>query len=425
VKTSKKWIHLLLFCFIIETGSLTFIRNAAGIYISPLLFVISSIAGIYVGSKLTLSMPIRPAASVPSIKKKAGLFIGYAAGFVVVIFLAWLWLRSFFNDYPLDPSYSDIIPLIHRMNYRFMHGQAIYESFSDFGYAAFPTYLPAMWMPFLMADKLQLDYRTWSYIILCSILLLCAMLMPVKNKNRAWLFLFPFGVFLLYTWYQPSVFGWTIEPMIAGFYLLLLLGIYLQNTWIMGFALLLCLLSRYAILLWVPAFFILLFFFGNKKQPIYTAIILLTGTLVIFIIPFLLSHPMILKRGYSQYTAAAFGEWRGQSWQKHGDLPFQLSQGYGFAIYFYQWGKGEIIQRLKLTQMVHFIICIVLPVVTVLWYWLRKSKRLSLNWFLLFSLKLYLVLFFAFIQVPYAYLFFTPLMISSLLTILLLLQFDQ
>src|SRR5206468_5037822 len=119
VKTQKKWIYLLLFCFIIETGSLTFIRNAAGKYISPLFFVMSSIVGIYIGSKLLLSIPIRPAASVLSIKKKPGLFIVYAAGFVVVIFLAWLWLRSLFNDYPLDPSYSDIIPLIHRINYRF------------------------------------------------------------------------------------------------------------------------------------------------------------------------------------------------------------------------------------------------------------------------------------------------------------------
>jgi len=210
--------------------------------------------------------------------------------------------------------------------------------------------------------------------------------------------------------------------MIAGFYLFLLLGIYLQSTWIMGFGLLLCLLSRYAILLWVPAFFILSFFYHNKKQALYTAVILLTGMLAICVIPFLLSNPKILETGYSQYTAAALGEWKGQSWQKDGDLPFQLSQGYGFAIYFYQWGKGEIIQRLKLAQMIHFIICIVLPVATVLWRRLRKNKVFPLNWFLLFSLKLYLVFFFAFIQVPYAYLFFTPLLVSSLITILLLLQ---
>jgi hypothetical protein len=131
---------------------------------------------------------------------------------------------------------------------------------------------------------------------------------------------------------------------------------------------------------------------------------------------------MILEASYPQYTAAAFGEWRGQSWQKDGDLPFQLSQAYGFAIYFYQWGKGEIIHRLKLTQIVHLIICIALPLATLLWFWLRKNKRLPLNWFLLLSLKLYLVFFFAFIQVPYAYLFFTPLLVSSLITILLLLQ---
>jgi len=419
----RKWTYLLLFCFIIETGSLSFIRNAAGKYISPVLFITAAIIGIYTGLKLLLLIPTKPVTSISSIKKKAILFIAYAAGFAVIVFLTWLWLRKFFDNYPIGPSYSDIIPLIHRMNYMFMHGLKIYKSFSDFGYTAFPTYLPAMWMPFLIADKLQLDYRTWSYIVLCGILLLCAMLIPAKNKNRIWLLLFPFAIFLLYVWYQPSAFGWTVEPMIAGFYLFLLLGIYLQNTWIMGFALLLCLLSRYAILLWVPVLFILLFFYGSKKLSIYTLIILLTGMLVIFVIPILLSYPRILEASYSQYTVAALGEWNGQPWQKAGDLPFQLSQGYGFAIYFYQWGRGDIIQRLKLAQTAHLIIAVILPLVTILWWYrLEKNKRLRLNWFLVFSLKLYLVFFFAFIQVPYAYLFFTPLLVSSLITILLLLR---
>jgi hypothetical protein len=423
VKEQKKWIYLLLFCFIIETGSLTFIRNIAGKYISPLFFVMISIAWAYAGSKLTFFIQARTTAPAISVNKKIRLFIVYATVFAVVVFLVWLWLRSFFSDYPLDPSYSDIIPMIQRINYRFMHGQEIYESFNDFGYTAFPTYLPAMWMPFLAADKLQLDYRTWSYIILCVILLICTTLLPVKNKNQPWLFLFPFLIFLLYIWNQPSTLGWSVEPMIAGFYLLLLMGIYFKNAWIMGFALLLCMLSRYAILLWVPVLFILLFFFASKKRSIYTAIILLTGMLVTFIIPFFLSHPHIFEASYAQYNIAALGEWNGQSWQKPGDLPFQLSQGYGFAIYFYQWGKGEIIQRLKLAQMVHLIICIALPLATVLWYWLRKNKRLPLNCHLLFSLKLYLVFFFAFIQVPYAYLFLTPLLVSSLITILLLLHY--
>ena len=419
----RKWTYLLLFCFIIETGSLTFIRNVSGKYISPIFFVIAAITGIYIGIKLLHLFPAQPAAPVFSIKKKAGLSVLYSAGFVVIIYLTWLWLRTFFDQYPLDPSYSDIIPLIQRINYHLMNGQEIYAPFSDFGYTAFPTYLPAMWMPFLIADKLQLDYRTWSYIIFCGVLLLCSMLIPAKNKNRVWLLLFPFLIFLLYVWYQPSAFGWSVEPMLAGFYLFLLLGIYLQNKWIMGFALLLCLLSRYAILLWVPVFFILLFFYGNKKLSIYTFIILLTGILVIFVIPFLLPHPRILEESYSQYTAAALGEWKGQSWQKAGDLPFQLSQGYGFAIYFYQSGKGEIIDRLKLAQTVHLIISVALPLAIILWWrWLRKNKRITLNWFLIFSLKLYLVFFFAFIQVPYAYLFFTPLLVSSMITILLLFQ---
>jgi hypothetical protein len=304
------------------------------------------------------------------------------------------------------------------MGDRFVNRQPVYEPVNDFGYTMYPNYLPATWMPFIIAEKLLLDYRTWAFIMFSAALFLCGWYQQgLKIKGRMICILFPFIVFLLFLWAQPSAFGWTIEPMIAGFYLFLVLGIYLQRVWMIGLALILCLLSRYAVVLWVPALFILLFIFENKRKTIYTAIIVLAGVAIVFIVPFLLSTPDLLSKGYAYYSTGTLAEWKGQSWQQPGDLPFQLSQGYGFAIWFYQLIKGDLAQKIKWLQVVHFALCTIIPVVSIIWYWRKGKQWLPLKWWLLLSLKLYLVFFFAFIQLPFAYLFFTPLMISAVIMI--------
>lgn len=111
------------------------------------------------------------------------------------------------------------------MNQRLANGEQVYAPVNDFGYTMHPNYLPATWWPFAVAGKLHLDYRTWAYIILCTELFLYGWFIH-RSDRKLLLMLLTFATIALFFWYQPSAFGWTIEPMIASFYLLLVLGIY-------------------------------------------------------------------------------------------------------------------------------------------------------------------------------------------------------
>jgi hypothetical protein len=415
LKPQGKWYLLLWLSFILEAGSLTFLKTISGIYGSPLLFIIGAIGIVIAAMQLLRATPLPVLTNEPRVRQNEIIFIGYIVIFAALGFFGWLWLRSFFDDYPVDPSRSDIIPLIQKLNQRFASGEKVYEPVNDFGYTMYPNYLPATWWPFSVAEKLHLDYRTWTYIIMSTVLFLYGWFI-YRSDRKLLLMLLSFATIALFLWYQPSTFGWTVEPMIVAFYLLLVLGIYLQRLWLIGLALVLCLLSRYAVVLWVPALFILAFAYLGKMKTIATAF-LVVACIGLILWPFLQDSPHMLQNGYDYYTTSTLGEWKGQSWQSPGESPFQLSQGYGFAIWFYKWGKGDITQKLQLLKIVHFAICGLITLVSIIWYWQKGRKWLPLKWALLLSLHLYLVFFYAFIQMPYAYLFFTPLMVSMMIVL--------
>jgi hypothetical protein len=383
---------------------------------SPILFIAGAIGVVYAALKLLRGTPLPFLTTRLRVRQNEIVIIGYIIIFGALSFFGSLWLQYFYNDYHLHYSQSDIIPLIQKLGHRYTSGEEVYAPVTDFGYTMYPNYLPATWMPFIAAEKWGLDYRTWAYILLCTVLFLYGWF--IARSDRKLLFmLLSFAVLALFLWYQPSAFGWTVEPMIAGFYLLLVLGIYLQRLWLIGMALLLCLLSRYAVVLWLPVLFLLLFVFLSKKKTIYTGLMVIAGVILI-LLPFLQDTPGLLQKGYDYYTMGTLAEWKGQAWQQPGDLPFQLSQRYGFAIYFYKWGKGDLLQRIYVLQITHFAICTLISLISILWYWLKGRKWLPLKWALLLSLHLYLVFFFAFIQMPYAYLFLTPLLVSMMVVLL-------
>jgi hypothetical protein len=201
--------------------------------------------------------------------------------------------------------------------------------------------------------------------------------------------------------------------MIAGYYLLLAAGLYWRNTVLITAGLITCLLSRYAILPLAPFVLWLLFLYESRKKALIISGSTVAGVLICFLVPYVLHQPEVLIKGFEYYTTCAISEWRGQSWQEEGALPFQLSNGYGFAIYFYGTGKGSLLEKLDALQWTHRVISLALPIAGTVWYMIRGKNRISLHRFLLLFLYFYLVVFYSFIQVPYAYLFFTVLMLSG------------
>jgi hypothetical protein len=148
-------------------------------------------------------------------------------------------------------------------------------------------------------------------------------------------------------------------------------------------------------------------------------LLLITGLLfacgvVLVLGPFVWSTPAILSGPGNIYLEGAMAEWDGQAWQKPGDLPFQLFQGTGFASWFYRFYPGDLMARilaLKTTLMITTLITALLPLL-----FMKKATRyVPENMYALLSLKFCLTFFYAFILVPYVYLFWVPLMVSAVI----------
>jgi len=106
-------------------------------------------------------------------------------------------------------------------------------------------------------------------------------------------------------------------------------------------------------------------------------------------------------------------------WQKTGEMPILLTNGFGFAIYFYEFMDGSIAEKLWAYRMTHLGLSASVALMSMIIFYKIKDQ-IDYRIFLLGTLKIYLVFFYNFIQIPFHYLIF-PLVFISLPMIALLL----
>ncbi|MBN8676607.1 MAG: hypothetical protein J0M29_00190 [Chitinophagales bacterium] len=319
---------------------------------------------------------------------------------------------------PIAPQLSDIIPTIQVMNHRLLAGQYPYEIIHEFGYALSPTYLPLMWLPFFPAALFHFDERWVAFTIW-----LIATLMVIWRAHQSnlsgmarWLVTaLPFMHFILIEEGTSATFGNTVELMIAGFYMMWALQmdrireLLRGNPWksgaILGFFLILCLLSRYAFLLWLPLCCFVVWI-ENRKLVLTTSVSTLVGVLVLFVIPFMLKDPMVYIKGLQHYSSAALAAWQQEGQQG------PLYDGIGVGGIFRDGIQGDMSVRLATLQRSQLIITLLAVGLSGLYWWRNRQKLQSLPLFLLGSLKFYFAFFYGFIQMPYIYLMLTPCFFS-------------
>lgn len=319
---------------------------------------------------------------------------------------------------PIDIHLSDILPTIQVMNQRLMEGQYPYALIQSFGYDLSPTYLPIMWMPFLPAAFFHFDER-WVAFAIWAIATL-AMIRRAHywglRPEAKWLITaLPFFHFILIEEATDATFGNTIEIMIAGLYMLFALqldrirsylaGSPLKKSALMAFFLALCLLSRYAFLLWLPLCFVVIWV-ENRKLAYYTAAWVVGWVLVLFALPFLSKDPMIYFNGLKHYSSAALA-----GWSQPGPVG-PLYDGLGVAGIFRDVWGGEMAERLAALQRWQFITSVIAVGLCTLLWWKKRAQLKHLPLFLLGSLKFYFAFFYGFIQMPYTYLMLTPAFFS-------------
>jgi hypothetical protein len=338
-------------------------------------------------------------------------------------------LKSLLKSKPIDfhdPTGSDVIPQVGILVERFLAGIFPYQLITSewtLNYSLYPTYLPLTWMPFILPDLLGIDYRWMSFaVLIVSFFYFFYKVIPWIQQRWAIFFiaLIPF-VFLYFLQNDGNVgtFAYSIETLIGGYYLVVAMALFSKRNWVRGIALSVCLLSRYSLILWLPVFFFVLFFKEKKSNIFQIGGWIAFSFLAFYIIPFLSKDPTIFLQGFAYHTQAATITFTTFPWQKAGELPLILGNGYGFAIYFYEFMDGTIAEKLLAYRITHVGLSGGIAVLSMLIFYKIKDQ-IDYRIFLLGTLKIYLVFFYNFIQIPFHYLIF-PLVFISLPMMALLL----
>ena len=414
--SSELATRLLIYTLLLgELLLFTWYRGAWGVYLSPVALYLTGV-GACVASYFFLRYRTWPAADaaapVAGPSWARGLALLAAAGVGMAITTGRM--QNFVRDYSISISYSDVIPALRIFVTRWLVGTEVYVPLTwEMGYLNMPTYLPATWFPFVLAERLGLDYRYMAWLLFL-VLAGGSYLWVLWRLRRAWattlvLALLPFVAIYCMQRTDSASFGYTVETMIIGYYALLVAGILLRSGPLLVVALVACLLSRFSLVFWVPLFFGLLFFQDSKRRALWLAGGVAMGVVVFYLVPFLSHDWGMFLRVQDSYTNAALGEWQHVN---EAGQPVHLYNGVGLAPFFYEHGTRSVLDKLLLLKKVHLIASVGVVVLAALVYWRQRGRRMDYRLYAILALKLYLATFYALVQVPYTYLAMVSVFIS-------------
>ena len=321
------------------------------------------------------------------------------------------WCRYWFEETPIDITNADMLPIIKVMGDRFLAGQhsQVYNTIPWIWNGIQPIYLPAMWLPYVPAIALGIDMR---WIAIAGILFAFGTFLFIYRPNSHRYLSFFTGVlaFLLFWWIvadnTPGIVSVAEEGVVIAYYVLLVLALVSGNAWLIGIAVSLCMLSRYALVGWIPAYVLYL---ALDRRWRTLSVFTLTGIgcfLLLFLLPVGWETFMRLVKLPGNYVAFA-----GRVWKDSPDV-FQSSPG--LAIFF-----GP--KRIALLHRMLILFSFLVPFLFVVYCRLRLRVKQTAN-IPLATLKISLVVFYCFIDVPYLYLFYTSSFISLIALTLLIRQ---
>ncbi|MDB5228015.1 MAG: hypothetical protein JWN78_2208 [Bacteroidota bacterium] len=405
------------FLIVCEVLLITYGRNKLGSLLSPVLLLLISIGiGIFpMLFKKTLTLQNGIEFKTADKTTFYYLLLFFAIG-IFTFFIPCGGMHGVMHKFKLEAKYSDVIPTVQVMCRRFVNGEAVYRYIDDFGYHIAPSYLPMVWLPYVIAEMLYIDYRLVTWFIWATVMILLV-LAGIRKRNGILnllglllIFLFMFSIIDR----QGSALGWTFELANASLYVLLLMGLLSNNLLIKAVVIVCCLLSRYSIVLFLPLIYIVEWDQRGKKS----AALLLLYTFILFsaiLVPLLHNHWKELYDGYKYYTVSGIGEWN--HLDKYG-APVHIANGNGFSAWVYTFKQGSMEEKFAFMQKLHLAFVSITVIVLGIFYWIKR-KHLDSRWYIIGGIKIYLAVFYGFIQVPYTYLFLVPVLYSIAMFILL------
>ncbi len=387
-----------------------------GLLVRPVLFYTSSL--LLVGASLGYWLDRPRTVALPAERSLARLplaSVGLLLGGLLTLYAQ----APVIAANPIDVRQSDIIPVLQVYVARFRSGEVVYRYLSTLPYPLFPNHLTLHWLPYVPADQLGIDFRWWALGLLLLLgfgaYQLLLLRQPLHLAGFVLKAALPGGLLYFIVSTMPALYSHAVEPGIIAYYCLLAAAVLSRSALLQAAALTLCLLSRYSVALWVPFYLWVLWREVGPRHALLVAGVVTTSILVFYVIPFLSHDWTIFSHALNEYSIGALGEWN-----RHDDAigrPWQLFQGFGFAGWFYTYLEGDIASRLTWLQRSHLVLSAgVVGSAAGFYYWLRR--RYDYQVLCLLALKLYLATFYAFIQVPYAYLTSLSLFISLFLVLI-------
>src|SRR5579872_5096507 len=380
----KNLSAVMLGAFALETLSATWFLKIPGAV--PYLSITYFLSGIGISFLLLRFPPLSlPIPGQKTLNSPLNHYRLIAAGLIILV--SWSWCRYWFDETPIDISNADMLPIIRVMGERFIAGRQshIYDSIPSIWHGTQPIYLPAMWLPYVPAIALGIDMR---WIAIAGLLFAFIVFLFLYRANTHSYLSFLLGVlaFLLFWWIvadnTPGIVSVAEEGTVIGYYVLLVLALISGKPWLTGIAISLCMLSRYALVGWVPAFLLYLALEKKWRQDLAIAVSGMLCFVLLFLLPVGWVTFLRLASLPGDYVAFAARVWK--------DSPDVFSTAPAFAWFF---GRNHIV-------LLHGLL-LVLSFTTPLFFLMagyRKYRGINLP---LATLKLSLVVFFSFIDVPY------------------------
>ena len=406
----NKSVALLYAIFFLEICFYTFGKNWLPSTVNTLFNTFLSCLLLYLAFQLFQKQNNTPQLETrPSAPKKA-----YYLFFSLAALLSLVFFNSFFNSTPIDIVVSDIIPTTQNVYVnRFINHEFVYTPIDKGTYSWTPNYFPMHWLPFVGAELTRIDYRLLALMVLLLSFLYYTIKTIDTSNHQLNIFLkisLPF--FVLFSFYidDKVILGHTIETLISAYYLFFAVALIYSNTLSKAVGLSSILMSRYSIVLWTP-FYIYSSFIKNKKQTIILSALCISFAMALFIIPYISQYPGLLTDSFGAFIPVYIQEWKGQAWQQPGDNPYQLFNGLGFASYSYLYWPGTLVDKIESFVKLQTIINLLLPLFS-LWFFVKNKSKIKPEQIQLLTLKICLIGFYAFIVVPYHYLFMVSLFVS-------------
>lgn len=412
VKKALPYIFLTLLLGLMALEGYTFIilrYTPTAPYLTPSLFLLAGLGVALMGLLLALRAADWSALAryrLPDWGRQLALWLP----FLLLSLFLFRRLQAFFTEYPITP---DIVPALQYYVQRLLAGETVYAPMPFETWTVIPNYLPLMWMPYIVPELLQIDYRyfpiflfllsiaAWAFYLLRQDIPLALLLLSLLS---------PFYILWQIMEWAPNDLAHNAEFTPVAFYLFLALAVWRKSRTGLIITILFCLLSRIALSFWLPMFFIILWIERGFTYPFRMGLWLLLGIFLIYVLPFVIPDPDSFLDGAAYYDKVASDIWS-QPWHARDGMPIVLQEGTSFARYFFERHSDAPLVGLAVAKKVHFWGSLATAVALFGGYWLLR-KRLDYAHFSLIALKVYLLMFYLLMHTPFAYLFFLVIFFS-------------